>query len=74
MAKTLTEKILAEHIVDGTLGKGREIGIRIDQCLTQDSTGTMAWLEFESLGLDKVQAELAVSYSDHTSLGFKGES
>lgn len=74
MAKTLTEKILAEHIVDGTLGKGREVGIRIDQCLTQDSTGTMAWLEFESLGLDKVQAELAVSYSDHTSLGFKGES
>ena len=74
MAKTLTEKILAEHIVDGTLGKGREVGIRIEQCLTQDSTGTMAWLEFESLGLDKVQAELAVSYSDHTSLGFKGES
>ncbi|MGD9840734.1 MAG: aconitate hydratase [Candidatus Bipolaricaulis sp.] len=74
MAKTLAEKILAEHIVDGTLGKGREVGIRIDQCLTQDSTGTMAWLEFESLGLDKVQAELAVSYSDHTSLGFKGES
>ncbi|SQD92756.1 Aconitate hydratase [Candidatus Bipolaricaulis anaerobius] len=74
VAKTLTEKILAEHIVDGTLGKGREVGIRIDQCLTQDSTGTMAWLEFESLGLDKVQAELAVSYSDHTSLGFKGES
>ncbi|QAA76940.1 MAG: Aconitate hydratase [Candidatus Bipolaricaulis sibiricus] len=74
VAKTLTEKILAEHIVEGTLDKGHEVGIRIDQCLTQDSTGTMAWLEFESLGLDKVQAELVVSYSDHTSLGFKGES
>ena len=74
MAKTLTEKILAEHIVEGALDKGHEVGIRIDHCLTQDSTGTMAWLEFESLGLDKVQAELVVSYSDHTSLGFKGES
>lgn len=74
MAKTLSEKILAEHVVEGTLDKGSEIGIRIDQCLTQDSTGTMAWLEFESLGLDRVKAELVVSYSDHTSLGFKGES
>ncbi len=74
VAKTLTEKILAEHIVEGALDKGHEVGIRIDHCLTQDSTGTMAWLEFESLGLDKVQAELVVSYSDHTSLGFKGES
>jgi len=74
VAKTLMEKVLAEHLVEGTLVKGGEIGIRIDQCLTQDSTGTMAWLEFESLGLDKVQAELVVSYSDHTSLGFKGES
>ena len=54
--------------------KGAEVGIRIDHCLTQDSTGTMAWLEFESLGLERVKAELVVSYSDHTSLGFKGES
>ncbi|MGC9529033.1 MAG: aconitate hydratase [Candidatus Bipolaricaulaceae bacterium] len=74
MAKTLAKKILAEHVVEGALAEGREIGIRIDQCLTQDSTGTMAWLEFESLGLDKVRAELVISYSDHTSLGFKGES
>jgi len=56
------------------LEKGAEVGIRIDHCLTQDSTGTMAWLEFESLGLERVKAELVVSYSDHTSLGFKGES
>lgn len=74
MAQTMTEKILAEHIREGVLERGREVGIRIDQCLTQDSTGTMAWLEFEALGLDGVKAELAVSYSDHTSLGFKGES
>jgi len=72
--KTLTEKILSRHVQEGTLEKGQEVGIRIDQCLTQDSTGTMAWLEFESLGLERVKAELVVSYSDHTSLGFKGES
>ena len=72
--KTLTEKILSEHVREGVLEKGQEVGIKIDQCLTQDSTGTMAWLELESLGLDKVKAEVVVSYSDHTSLGFKGES
>jgi len=72
--KTLTEKILSRHVQEGTLERGSEVGIRIDQCLTQDSTGTMAWLEFESLGLERVKAELVVSYSDHTSLGFKGES
>ena len=74
MPKTLTEKILSRHVQEGTLEKGKQVGIRIDQCLTQDSTGTMAWLEFESLGLERVKAELTVSYSDHTSLGFKGES
>ena len=70
----MTEKILAAHLREGTLERGREIGIRIDHCLTQDSTGTMAWLEFEALGMDRVKADVVVSYSDHTSLGFKGES
>ena len=74
MSQTMTEKILASHVREGRLEKGQEIGIRIDQCLTQDSTGTMAWLEFEALGLDRVKADLVISYSDHTSLGFKGES
>jgi aconitate hydratase len=74
MSKTMTEKILATHIREGKLEKGQEVGIRIDHCLTQDSTGTMAWLEFEALGIDKVKADVVVSYSDHTSLGFKGES
>jgi len=74
MAQTMTEKILAAHVREGTLERGQEVGIRIDQCLTQDSTGTMAWLEFEALGMDRVKADLVVSYSDHTSLGFKGES
>ncbi len=70
----MTEKILETHVVEGKLNRGSEVGIKIDHCLTQDSNGTMAWLEFESLGMDKVKAELVVSYSDHTSLGFKGES
>lgn len=70
----MTEKILSEHVQDGELKRAAEVGIRVDQCLTQDSTGTMAWLEFESLGLKRVKSEVAVSYSDHTSLGFKGES
>lgn len=74
MLKTMTEQILSRHVQEGTLERGKEVGIRIDHCLTQDSTGTMAWLEFESLGLERVKAELIVSYSDHTSLGFKGES
>ena len=70
----MTEKILSRHVREGNLEQGAEVGIRIDHCLTQDSTGTMAWLEFESLGLERVKAEKVVSYSDHTSLGFKGES
>ncbi|MCK4570358.1 aconitate hydratase [Candidatus Bipolaricaulota bacterium] len=74
MSQTITEKILANHVREGTQERGQEVGILIDQCLTQDSTGTMAWLEFEALGLDRVKADLVVSYSDHTSLGFKGES
>ncbi len=74
MAQTMAEKILAAHLCEGTLERGHEVGIRIDHCLTQDSTGTMAWLEFEALGMDRVQADEVVSYSDHTSLGFKGES
>ncbi len=74
MSQTMTEKILSAHLREGNLEKGQEVGILIDQCLTQDSTGTMAWLEFEALGIDRVKADLVVSYSDHTSLGFKGES
>ncbi len=74
MPQTITEKVLANHVREGTQEQGQEVGILIDQCLTQDSTGTMAWLEFEALGLDRVKADLVVSYSDHTSLGFKGES
>ena len=55
MAQTVTEKILASHIVEGSMEKGSEIGIRIDQTLTQDATGTMAYLEFEATGIQRVQ-------------------
>ncbi|MBN2724141.1 MAG: aconitate hydratase [Deltaproteobacteria bacterium] len=74
MGLTVTEKVLSTHVGDGKLEKGSVIGLRIDQCLTQDSTGTMAWLQFESLGIPRVKCETAVSYVDHTSLSFKGES
>ncbi len=65
MSKNLTHKILEGHLVEGTLIPGEEIAIRIDQVLLQDATGTMAMLEFEALGLDRIAAELAVQYVDH---------
>ena len=65
MGQTLTEKILADHLVEGDLEPGEEIGIEIDQVLTQDTTGTMVWLQFEALELDEVQTELAAQYCDH---------
>ena len=68
MGLTLTEKILKAHIVDGDFVKGNEIGIRIDQTLTQDATGTMAYLEFESMGIPRVQTEKSVAYIDHNTL------
>lgn len=68
MAQTLCYKILSSHLAEGRLEKGEPIGIRIDQTLTQDATGTMCYLEFESMGIDKVRNELAVSYVDHNTV------
>jgi len=65
---TLVEKILKAHLVEGELTPGAEIGIRIDQTLTQDSTGTMAYLQFEALGVPQVKTELSVAYVDHNTL------
>jgi aconitate hydratase len=64
----LTQKIIKNHLVEGEMKKGETIGIKIDQTLTQDATGTMAYLHFEAMGLDKVQTELSVSYVDHNTL------
>ena len=68
MGLTLTEKILKNHIVDGEFVKGTEIGIKIDQTLTQDATGTMAYLEFEAMGVPRVKTERSVAYIDHNTL------
>lgn len=65
---TLTEKILAAHLTDGEMKPGNEIGLRIDQTLTQDSTGTMAYLELEAMGIDRVKTERSVAYIDHNML------
>ncbi len=70
MGKTVTERILDEHLVEGELAPGEEIAIEIDQVLTQDTTGTMVWLQFEALGLDEVQTELAAQYCDHQTYQF----
>ncbi len=66
--KTLAHKILEGHLVDGKMEPGEEIGIKIDQTLTQDATGTMAYLEFEAMGIPRVRTELSVSYVDHNTL------
>src|SRR3990172_4068061 len=73
MGKTITQKIIEAHLVYGSAIPDNEIGIRIDQTLTQDATGTMAYLEFESLGLEKIKTELSVSYIDHNTvqIGFE---
>ena len=70
MGQTITEKILDDHLVEGELTPGEEIGIEIDQVLTQDTTGTMVWLQFEALDLDEVQTELAAQYCDHQTYQF----
>lgn len=68
MGLTIAEKILSAHLVDGALTKGSEIGLKIDQTLTQDATGTMAYLEFEAMGVDRVRTERSVAYIDHNTL------
>ncbi len=68
MAGTVAEKVLEAHLVKGKMVPGEEIAIRIDQTLTQDATGTMAYLEFETIGLNRVKTELSVSYVDHNIL------
>ena len=68
MGKTLTEKLIAAHLVSGSMEPGAEVALRIDQTLTQDATGTMAYLEFESMGIDRVKTKRSVAYIDHNTL------
>jgi len=68
MGQSIAQKIIAEHLVSGRMIPGEDIAIKIDQTLTQDATGTMAYLQFEALGLKKVKTEISVSYVDHNML------
>lgn len=68
MGANLTQKIIKEHLVSGSLEAGKAISIRIDQTLTQDATGTMAYLQFEAMGVPRVKTKLSVSYVDHNTL------
>ncbi|MFH1703107.1 MAG: aconitase family protein, partial [Nitrospirota bacterium] len=65
MGKNIVEKIFEAHRVYGEIEPGKPVGLRIDQVYTQDATGTMAWLQFEAIGVDEVKVPLAVSYVDH---------
>ncbi len=68
MGLTLAQKLIKSHLVEGEMKVGTEIGLRIDQTLTQDATGTMAYLEFEAMGVDRVKTEKSVAYIDHNTL------
>ncbi len=68
MGYTIAQKIIKSHLVCGEMITGQEIGLRIDQTLTQDATGTMAYLQFEAMGIDRVKTELSVAYIDHNTL------
>lgn len=68
MGYTIAQKIIKEHLVCGEMTVGKEIGLKIDQTLTQDATGTMAYLQFEAMGIDRVKTELSVAYIDHNTL------
>lgn len=68
MGLTIAQKIIKEHLVSGEMITGKEIALKIDQTLTQDATGTMAYLEFETMGVPRVRTELSVAYIDHNTL------
>ena len=68
MGYTIAQKIIKNHLLSGDMTVGSEIGLKIDQTLTQDATGTMAYLEFEAMGIDRVKTELSVAYIDHNTL------
>ncbi|MFV0412096.1 MAG: aconitate hydratase [Oscillospiraceae bacterium] len=68
MGKTMAQKIIENHLKDGEMAPGSEIGLQIDQTLTQDATGTMAYLEYEAMGIPRVKTQLSVAYIDHNTL------
>jgi len=68
MSLTLAQKIIKTHLLSGEMTPGSDIGLKIDQTLTQDATGTMAYLEFEAMGVPRVKTERSVAYIDHNTL------
>lgn len=68
MGYTIAQKIIKEHLVCGEMVVGNDIGLRIDQTLTQDATGTMAYIEYEAMGIPRVKTEKSVAYIDHNTL------
>ena len=68
MGKTIAQKIIASHLISGEMVPGREVALKIDQTLTQDATGTMAYLEFETMGIPQVKTEFSIAYVDHNTL------
>ena len=68
MGKTIAQKIIESHLISGSMSAGSEVALRIDQTLTQDATGTMAYLEFETMGIPRVKTELSIAYVDHNTL------
>ena len=68
MGKTVAQKIIAAHLISGEMIPGQEVALRIDQTLTQDATGTMAYLALEAMGIPRVKTELSVAYVDHNTL------
>ena len=68
MGKNVSQRLIGSHLVEGRMEAGREIGLKIDQTLTQDATGTMVMLELEAMNLSRVQTELSAQYADHNLL------
>ena len=68
MGKTIAQKIIESHLISGDMTPGSEVALRIDQTLTQDATGTMAYLEFETMGIPRVKTEFSIAYVDHNTL------
>lgn len=68
MSQNIAQKIISRHLLSGEMKAGEEISLRIDQTLTQDSTGTMTYLQFEAMGIDKVKTDKSVAYIDHNTL------
>ena len=68
MGYTIAQKIIKEHMVGGSMAVGSKVALKIDQTLTQDATGTMAYLEFETMGIPRVRTELSVAYIDHNTI------